>query len=83
MTTAEERRFNPNRPDLCSCLRWKGMFVPSAEDLSVPSGNGGLFWCLYTQTCIGPDGQLAEPGNCASRERGCWGRGRLGDEDVE
>jgi len=83
MTTAEEHRFNPNRPDLCACLRWKGMFVPSGEDLSVPSGNGGLFWCLYTQTCIGPDGQLAEPGNCASRERGCWGRGRLGDSDVE
>jgi hypothetical protein len=24
-----------------------------------------------TQTCIGPDGKLAEPGNCCSGERGC------------
>ena len=52
------------------------MFVPSEDDPTVPRGGGGLFWCLYTQTCIGPDGRLAEPGNCASRGRACWGRGR-------
>jgi len=76
--TTEEERFNPNRADLCPCLRWKGMFVPSEDDPTVPRGGGGLFWCLYTQTCIGPDGQLAEPGNCSSPGRGCWGKGRTG-----
>jgi hypothetical protein len=76
--TNEDARFNPNRADLCSCLRWKGMFVPAPDDPTVPRGGGGLFWCLYTQTCIGPDGRLAEPGNCASRDRACWGKGRTG-----
>jgi hypothetical protein len=53
------------------------MFVPAPDDPTVPRGGGGLFWCLYTQTCIGPDGKLAEPGNCASRDRACWGKGRV------
>ena len=79
MRTAEEERFNPNRPDLCNCLRWKGMFVPSADDPTVQPGNGGHFWCLFTQTCIGPDGRLAEPGNCCSPDRACWGKGRVGE----
>jgi len=72
----EDERFNPNRPGLCGHLRWKGMFVPAEGDPSVPRGQGGLFWCLYTQTCLGPDGGLAEPGNCTSPGRSCYGRGR-------
>jgi hypothetical protein len=31
---------------------------------------------MYTQTCIGPDGVLAEPGNCCSGERGCHSNGK-------
>ena len=73
----DDDRFNPNRPGLCAHLRWKGMFVPSADDPTVPRGGTGLFWCLHTQTCIGPDGGLAEPGECDSATRRCHGKGRV------
>jgi hypothetical protein len=32
---------------------------------------------MYTQTCIGPDGQLAEPGNCNNPLRKCHGTGNF------
>lgn len=72
-----EERFNIHHPDLCPKLRWKGQFVSGEHDDSVPPSNDGLFWCVYTQTCIGPDGKLAEPGECCSRTRACYGSGKL------
>jgi hypothetical protein len=69
-------RFNTNNPNLCSSLRWKGQFILSEPDPNVQSSNDGLFWCMHTQTCIGPDGKLAEPGNCSSRHRSCHGTGK-------
>jgi hypothetical protein len=77
MITSEAERFNIDHPQLCECLRWKGMFVGVARDPSVQPSSDGHFWCVYTQTCIGPDGQLAEPGNCSSAERACYGKGYL------
>ena len=71
----EAESFNIDHPDLCHCLRWKGMFVQVEHDRTVPPSNDGLFWCLYTQNCIGPDGELAEPGNCSSSDRQCHGKG--------
>jgi hypothetical protein len=71
----EAERFNINHVDLCHCLRWKGMFVQVERDPTVPPTNDGLYWCLYTQNCIGPDGELAEPGNCSSGDRKCHGKG--------
>lgn len=64
-------RFNTSHPDLCPSLRWKGMFVLSERDSSVPPTNDGLYWCLHTQTCIGPDGEIAEPAQCSSARRKC------------
>jgi hypothetical protein len=52
--------------------------VTAPEGEGVPRGGGGLFWCEFTQTCMGPDGQLAEPGNCDSPTRPCHGKGRVG-----
>jgi hypothetical protein len=75
MTEAE--RFNINHPQLCHCLCWKGQFILAEPDPTVPPSNEGLFWCLYTQTCIGPDGQLAEPVTCSSPARACYGTGRV------
>ena len=57
----ESERFNTNDPNLCAALRWKGQFILAESDPSVPACNDGLFWCLHTQTCIGPDGEVAEP----------------------
>jgi hypothetical protein len=64
-------RFNTERAGLCSALHWKSQYIWSAPDPTVPRSGDGLFWCAMTQTCIGPDGKLAEPGNCCSGERGC------------
>ncbi len=65
-------RFNIHHPDLCPALRWKGQFITAERDPDVPACNDGLFWCVHTQTCIGPDGTLAEPGECSSAKRTCY-----------
>lgn len=74
----ESDRFNIHHPNLCPALRWKGQFILAEPDTSVPPCNDGLFWCIHTQTCIGPDGALAEPGNCNSKSRTCHGTGKCG-----
>ncbi len=75
---AESARFGTNRPDLCSALRWKGQYILAEKDPTIPACNDGNFWCAYTQTCIGPDGGLAEPGNCCHTGRQCHGTGKCG-----
>jgi len=47
----------------CENLRWKGMFVDAIQDPSLASGDR-LFWCHTTQTCLGPDGQIADDEAC-------------------
>jgi hypothetical protein len=69
-------RFDINNPNLCHGLRWKTQFIGVENDPEVPSSAEGLFWCVYTQTCIGPDNRLAEPGNCSSKFRECHGSGK-------
>jgi hypothetical protein len=78
MINIREDRFNIHHPKLCTALRWKGQFVTAEHDPTVQPSNYGLFWCMYTQTCIGPDGKLAEPGNCNSKRRKCHGNGNCG-----
>lgn len=72
----KQDRFDISNPNLCTALRWKGQFIQSQPDPDVQSSNDGLYWCMHTQTCIGPDGELAEPGNCSSRSRACHGTGK-------
>jgi len=62
-------RFDVKHKDLCPALRWKGWFIPQGEDMAVPGSS--LFWCVFTQTCVGPDGQLAEPHVCSVPARSC------------
>lgn len=78
MLNLDSERFDTDRVALCPALRWKGQFIEAERDASVPPSNDGLFWCMHTQTCIGPDGELAEPGNCASKVRACHGSGKCG-----
>ena len=75
MLNLDADRFDTSREELCSALRWKGQFIETERDLTVPPSNDGLFWCMHTQTCIGAAGALAEPGNCSSKMRGCHGTG--------
>jgi hypothetical protein len=64
-------RFDTQHPNLCPALRWKGQFIQVEHDPTIPACNDGLYWCSYTQNCVGPDGELAEPGNCCSHGRSC------------
>lgn len=69
-----EPRFDKTQPNLCACLRWKGMYIWAEEDPTVVPAGDTSFWCLHTQNCLGLDGELAEPGNCNSSERECYCR---------
>ena len=64
-------RFNPERPNMCENLRWKGMFIWAEKDDTVPPSNTGAYWCFHSQNCLGPDSKLAEPGECDSSNRKC------------
>lgn len=60
-----------NRQRLCSCLRWKGMYVEAEPDPQVPNTSDGLFWCTHTMNCLGPDGKVADREACTSG-RSCF-----------
>jgi hypothetical protein len=59
----------PTNPALatetCRCLRWKEMFyeVEGAPANPLTSGSG-IYWCIHTHNCLGPDGSVAEPTTC-------------------
>ena len=78
MMWLDQERFDTAKETLCTALRWKQQFISADHDPTVPPSNDGLFWCMHTQTCIGPDGELAEPGNCSSPGRKCHGTGKCG-----
>jgi hypothetical protein len=51
----------------CRRLRTKSMFIHTEQDTTV-QGSNPIFWCLHTQNCLGPDGQVVTLQNC------CGGR---------
>jgi hypothetical protein len=69
-------RFDIDNPALCPALCWKGQFTTVARDTTVPSTRDNIFWCVYTQTCIGPDNHVAEPNVCSRPERKCHRQAR-------
>ncbi len=48
----------------CRCLRSKEMFIHVEHDPRIPSMGSGIFWCIHTHNCLGPDGRAAEPDEC-------------------
>ena len=56
--------------EVCRCLRSKKLFYQSEEDES-PAANSAPFWCLRTQTIIGPDGQLVDLEECGRSRKCC------------
>jgi len=78
MSATCDPRFNVLNPSLCSGLRWKGQFVLAEDDPTAQQGTDTNYWCFATQTCIGPDGMVAEPGNCSSGLRACHNKGSCG-----
>jgi hypothetical protein len=65
MSTPKTRR------DSCKRLRSKSMFIESEPDPTVPRGSDGFYWCSHTQTCLGPDGEVATREKCNSG-RNCF-----------
>jgi hypothetical protein len=68
---SQAERFNRGNADLCPALTWKGQFTPAVHDPSVPATSDHQYWCVYTQTCIGPDNQIVEPYVCSDPKRSC------------
>ena len=57
----------------CDGLRWKGMFIEAAgeEDPNVPNCNTRIYWCVYSQNCLGPDGDVVDESTCTA-SRSCY-----------
>jgi hypothetical protein len=60
-----------NSANRCKHIRSKEMFIEVEPDSNVPHMGSGIFWCVYTQNCLGPDGSVAEPEQCTPG-RGCF-----------
>lgn len=50
----------------CRFLRSKEMYINVEPDHTVPGGRSGAFWCVHTQTVIGPDGKVVSDEECGS-----------------
>ena len=48
----------------CRLLRSKWMFIEAEPDPMVPRSDSGICWCVHTQNCLGPDGQIVNMDNC-------------------
>ncbi|MGD0007317.1 MAG: hypothetical protein ABSE93_02060 [Terriglobia bacterium] len=48
----------------CRLLRSKWMFIEAEPDPTVPRSDSGICWCVHTQNCLGPDGEIANMENC-------------------
>ncbi len=57
--------------EYCRLLRCKEMFIDTGDTFDIRNTGSGIYWCSHTQTCLGPDGQAAEPDNCKTG-RGCF-----------
>jgi hypothetical protein len=55
----------------CRMIRSKWMFIEAEPDPTVPHTESNICWCVHTQKCIGPDGQVVTPDACNS-ERDCF-----------
>jgi len=63
--------FDINHASLCPALKWKGQFTSPPTDPSAQAVLDHQYWCVYTQTVLGPDGKLAEPYPCSQPARKC------------
>jgi hypothetical protein len=47
------------------------MFIDTGIEFKMAETGSGIYWCSHTQNVLGPDGQVAEPGDCTAG-RGCF-----------
>ena len=55
----------------CDGLRWKGMFIATDEEQDPEKAEGSNFWCVYTQNCVGRDGDGVSLQTCTA-SRSCF-----------
>jgi len=55
----------------CRALRCKEMFIDTGREFRMAESASGIYWCSHTQTCLGPDGDVADVEHCKSG-RGCY-----------
>jgi hypothetical protein len=55
----------------CGNIRWKGMFIDAEWDPTVQQSNDRIYWCVFTQRAIGPDGQVVDEDTCTT-SRSCY-----------
>ncbi|HEV2495300.1 MAG TPA: hypothetical protein VG204_19755 [Terriglobia bacterium] len=55
----------------CRSLRCKEMFIDTGREFKMEDSGSGIYWCGHTQTCLGPDGDVADTEHCKSG-RGCY-----------
>ncbi len=58
-------------PERCRLLRSKWMFIGAEPDPADPRTDSGICWCVHTQNCLGPDGQVVTHENCTAA-RPCY-----------
>ena len=78
MMWLDQERFDTSKETLCTSLRWKQQFISSEHDPTVPPSNDGLFWCMHTQTCIGPTASWPNPATARRRTGSATERGSAG-----
>ena len=44
----------------CDGLRWKGMLIDADHDPTVPESNTRIYWCVFSQSPLGPDGAVCK-----------------------
>jgi len=65
-------RFDRKNPNICPALVWKSQFTHEpSSDANEQSTVDDQYWCVYTQTCVGPDNGLVEPYLCSAKNRTC------------
>jgi len=48
----------------CRHLRSKEMFIDIGQESALSNYGSGIFWCVHTQNCLGPDAEAADPASC-------------------
>lgn len=50
---------------VCRHIRSKEMFYEfEGQPDPIQASGSGIYWCIHTQNCLGPDGKVAEPKSC-------------------
>ena len=49
----------------CKHLRSKEMFYDTGDQTQADEYASGIFWCMHSDNCLGPDGLPADDEDCA------------------